>query len=248
MKHLFTYLFLLISSFSFASQALFTEANDLYNQEKYKEAIVKYESLINLDIVDESVYYNLANACYKEENFASAILNYERALRLNPSSEDIKYNLALANQHIIDQIEALPKFWLSDFYSSMVQSFHSDTWGLILNILLLAMLAALILFFIGNKSSMKKMAMTLSLVLFTLSILTYLFGNSQYQVDKTCNYAIVFEQNVYVKNAPSAQSSDAFILHEGTKVMILDNVNEWANIKLADGKKGWIEIAACKQI
>ena len=44
-----------------------------------------------------------------------------------------------------------------------------------------------------------------------------------------------------VKSAPSGESSsDLFILHEGTVVRVLDEVGEWNNIELADGRQGWI--------
>ena len=44
-----------------------------------------------------------------------------------------------------------------------------------------------------------------------------------------------------MKSTPSASGTDLFILHEGTRVDIEDNtMNEWMEIRMNDGKEGWI--------
>ena len=35
-------------------------------------------------------------------------------------------------------------------------------------------------------------------------------------------------------------SDEIFTLHEGTKVLVLDSVDNWKKIRIADGKIGWI--------
>jgi uncharacterized protein YgiM (DUF1202 family) len=52
--------------------------------------------------------------------------------------------------------------------------------------------------------------------------------------------AIVFAKEAQIKSEPNLRSTEAFKLHEGTKVQILDTVQNWKKIKLADGKIGWI--------
>ena len=61
--------------------------------------------------------------------------------------------------------------------------------------------------------------------------------------------AIVMRPVVSVKSSPSAESSqDLFILHEGTKVQMLDQVGSWTNIELADGRQGWIRTSDIEAI
>jgi uncharacterized protein YgiM (DUF1202 family) len=43
-----------------------------------------------------------------------------------------------------------------------------------------------------------------------------------------------------VRNSPTLNSEVVFTLHEGTKVLVLDLVDDWKKIKLKDGKLGWI--------
>ncbi len=88
---------------SFASlaqnQTNFEEANTLYNEGKYAEAIDKYSVILDTDHHSASLYFNLANAHYKLNNIAPSIYYYEKALQLAPTVRDIKYNLAVT-RHI----------------------------------------------------------------------------------------------------------------------------------------------------
>tara|TARA_B100000780_G_scaffold267953_1_gene225479 strand:- start:509 stop:682 length:174 start_codon:yes stop_codon:yes gene_type:complete len=54
--------------------------------------------------------------------------------------------------------------------------------------------------------------------------------------------------NAYIKSAPSNQSKDLFILHEGTKVLVLEKFKDWNKIKLSDGMIGWIELEYLREI
>ena len=56
------------------------------------------------------------------------------------------------------------------------------------------------------------------------------------------------QANAYIKSAPSNQSEDLFILHEGTKVQVLEVFNDWTKIKLSDGMIGWLENQAIEEI
>ena len=77
-----------------------------------------------------------------------------------------------------------------------------------------------------------------SLIVLSASLL---FAFHNYNLVQRDQPAIVFAKECKVKSEPNTRSEESFRLHEGTKVQILDTVNEWKKIKLADGKTGWIE-------
>ena len=52
--------------------------------------------------------------------------------------------------------------------------------------------------------------------------------------------AIVFAATVPAKSSPSESGTDLFVLHEGTKVVILDKVSDWYEVKISDGNRGWL--------
>jgi SH3-like domain-containing protein len=60
--------------------------------------------------------------------------------------------------------------------------------------------------------------------------------------------AIIFSEKSEVKNAPTMNSDKIFTLHEGTKVLVLDTVDNWKKIRIADGKIGWISTEEIKII
>ena len=52
-----------------------------------------------------------------------------------------------------------------------------------------------------------------------------------------------------MKSTPSKNGTDLFILHEGTKVEITDSsMKDWKEIRIADGKEGWIEASKIELI
>jgi SH3-like domain-containing protein len=53
-------------------------------------------------------------------------------------------------------------------------------------------------------------------------------------------FGVIVEQVVVTKFSPDQNSKDAFIVHEGIKVIAEDRVNNWVKIKLIDGKVGWL--------
>jgi SH3-like domain-containing protein len=82
-----------------------------------------------------------------------------------------------------------------------------------------------------------------------ISVSALVFSVWQKRDGMRADDAIVMRPVTSVKSSPSAESStDLFILHEGTKVRIVDEVGTWNNIELADGRQGWIRAADIEKI
>ena len=47
---------------------------------------------------------------------------------------------------------------------------------------------------------------------------------------------------------PKTDASRLFVIHDGLKVNIVDENNEWFEIKLSNGEIGWIKKSDCKVI
>ena len=62
------------------------------------------------------------------------------------------------------------------------------------------------------------------------------------------NEGVVFAATVTAKSSPSDNSVDLFVIHRGLKVDVTDNVGEWIEIRLSNGKIGWIHKADVKII
>ena len=79
----------------------------------------------------------------------------------------------------------------------------------------------------------------------TLSVSAGIFEQNRLENEKP---AIVFAETAPVKSEPKTASPDAFILHEGTKVYILESIANWKKIELTDETTGWIESSAIKEL
>jgi len=230
----------------FANDKVFDVANTYYKDGQYTEAIAVYEDLIKGDQVSSELYYNLGNCYYKLNKVAPAIFNYEKALQLNPANEDAKNNLIFANRLTIDRIEALPKSVFQKLDENYLSKITLNTWGVLAIVFAFVAVAMFLLFYFTYSSSKKRLFFTFSLLSLLLLLLSFGIGFQQYQKEIKTKEAIVFAEQVSVQSEPTNNSSEAFELHEGTKVLVLDAVDNWNKIKLADGKIGWLKKSTIK--
>ena len=244
------FLFLMISNIVIAQNAdsLFTNANDLYKNGKFEEAIKLYEKIAELDQVSSALYYNLGNSYYKLNKVGPTIYYYEKALQLDPLNEDVKNNLVFAKRLALDNIEELPKTVFQKINENYLQKLSYNQWAA--TVVCLAFIASILflLFYFSNSPSKKRSFFVTSIIGFILLAISLLITYNQYSYVKNNVEAIVFAEKTEVRNAPTLNSDEVFTLHEGTKVYVLDGVDNWKKIKLADGKLGWIIAEEIKEL
>jgi len=227
---------------------LFSKANNLYQTGKYTEAIELYSIIEKQELISDDLFFNLGNCYYKLNKVAPSIYYYEKALKINPANEDASINLAFAKRMTIDVIEDLPKTFLQRFSASVIQKLPFDTWAIIA---VLASILASILFLLYHFSfSSRKKLFYFNTSIFAVFVLliTVFFAFQNYKTVQKDRTAIIFVAKVEIKNAPSTSSEEVFELHEGTKVIVLDALDNWRKIKIADGKVGWIYADDLKEI
>lgn len=242
------YILFFISTFVSAQQVekLFQEANDLYKVGKYEEAIELYEKIENEDVVSSELYYNLGNCYYKLNNIAATIYNYEKALLIDPLNEDAANNLIFAKRLTIDNIEALPKSVFQKLDENYIKKLSYDNWAIVAVVFSMVGSLLFLLFYFSYTPSKKRLFFTGSVISMLLLIISMSLSYKEYTYSKSNIDAIVFAEKTEVKNSPTFNSEYVFTLHEGTKVKVLDSIDNWKKIKLADGKIGWIDAADIK--
>jgi tetratricopeptide (TPR) repeat protein len=228
--------------------SLMRAGNTAYIAKNYEKAIDFYEKIVNEGYESSTLYYNLGNAYYKVGALGKAILNYERALELDPSNEDARYNLKIANAHIIDKINPVPKFFLAEWWERLLDAFSIKTLAIVTAVLFAALLIFVYFFFYGSTPATRKTSFTLgSISLAFLVLFVFLYIGKAKQITGE-NYGIVLAKEVTVRVSPDENANAAFVVHEGTKVLLVDKVGEWGNVKLADGKKGWAPLSTFELI
>ena len=68
----------------------------------------------------------------------------------------------------------------------------------------------------------------------------------QYRAYRNDQPAIIFASEIPVRSEPNERSGSTFLLHEGTKVQVLDSLDQWRKIELADGQNGWIPVESMR--
>ena len=187
------------------------------------------------------LYYNIGNAFFKSSDYAHAILYYERALKLDPSYSDARFNLEFAREFVQDRIESVPEFFLKTWIRRLGYLFSADPWAVLFLVLLGLALAGALLFLLGTGSARRRTGFFAGLAALLLAFCCLGFASSQKAAYNRADSAIVTVPVSSVRSSPGSEASkDLFVLHEGTKVRILDEVGGWWNIELSDGRQGWI--------
>lgn len=224
-----------------ASAVTKAEADSAYVRGQYQQAISDYESLLKQGASAE-LYYNLGNAYYRTENIPQAVLNYERALLLSPGDRDIRFNLQIARSKTFDKIVPESEMFFVTWYRAMVNMMSVDGWARTALFALGLTIILLLVYLFADRLWLRKAGFFGGVALLILFVISNLFAWQQKQDLINRKGAIIFAPSVTVKSTPAANGTDLFILHEGTKVVIIDgSMKDWKEIRLADGKEGWIE-------
>lgn len=224
------------------------QANQAYNANKFNDAIFSFQKVVDAGYASEGVYFNLANAYFKQNNFAAAILYYEKALRIDPSDENTLYNLQVARTRIPDKIEVIPPPFYLNAWNAARNIFSMNTWSVIVISALTLLLLCIAVFLMAPSSGLRKTSFWaggLFLLLFCISAL--LAGTRFYNL-KHKQEAIIFSPTVPIKSSPDEKSNDIFVIHEGTKVLIKDQIGEWNEIRIENGNTGWVKSSVMKEI
>ena len=230
------------------NEALFHKATEAYNKGDYDEAIANYLDILDNGQHSASVYFNLGNAHYKRNEIASSIYYYEKALLLDPNDAEIRNNLGYAQNMTLDAIDPLPETGLAKLYGNITNIMTFDQWAVLAVVCILVFVLLYILFAYATYSSRKRWAFITSLMVLFMGVLSVIFAYVQYRDFKADQPAIIFADEITIRSEPNTNSEEVFSLHAGTKVNLLDELNDWHKIRIANGQIGWVPAAEVKAI
>lgn len=218
-----------------------SDADSAYIQGDYLTAISIYESVIENQGVNATLYMNLGNAWLKMDEVAKAILYYERAYILDPSDPDIKFNLELARTKTVDKVNAVNQLFVVVWFKKLSATLDVREWAVVTVVVFAICMLMVGLFLFSKKRGIKKITFSFSIIFLLLSVLSFIFASTQMGNIRNRDTAIIMSASVTVKSTPSNGGTDLFIIHEGRKVEILDSsMKEWVEIRLEDGNTGWV--------
>lgn len=215
---------------------------DAYTQGEWDVAASAWSGIASLSVASPELEYNLGNAMFKCGDYARAILHYERALKLDPSYSDARFNLEFTNSLIQDKIDSVPEFFLVQWLRGLCWKLNSDVWTWLFLAFLAFALGCTVCLLLSHRA--RRLSFLGGIVALVLALLSLAFAIWQHSDSRRSDAAIVLVPVTSVKSSPDSSSSkDLFILHEGTKVRVLDELGNWRNIELSDGRQGWMKSA-----
>ena len=218
----------------------FLKGNDHYEMGEYEDAVQNYRSLLDTGFESSELWYNLGNAYYKLGRIGYSVLSYERAKKLEPTDESILYNLSAADLLLKDKIIPPPENFIIKGLRDIRDSLKTDS---LISTLITLYIASIVIYsltlFMPKGRSIRMSYYTLFLIglmFFFVSIMTGI----KIKHDLNNIRAVVMVQEMSVSSAPEEIGEELFILHEGTRIEIIGGSQEWAQIRLSDGKAGWV--------
>ena len=226
-----------------ANDSLFINANQDYANQSYSLAIDKYQSIISSGTESSELYYNLGNSYYRLNEIHQAIYFYEKSLKINPNFTEAIENLELCNQLLIDKIEKMPEIFYKIYYENL-KNFLSIKWWKITSLIFIWIY---FLFFVIKILFKKRFIFSQNIIL-VFSLLFFVIYHDISNDSLESKEAIIFSQVIDIMSAPSEKANKLFTLHIGTKVKIKDQIENWVNISLDNGNKGWVALKHLKEI
>lgn len=219
-------------SFCAAAPSHLEQANHLYEQGKYDEAISLYSSMIKGGHNSPAVYFNLGNACFKQGALGHALASYLQAERLAPRDPDIQANLAFTRDRVVNSV-SIPSavmerlftyFTLDELAAAAALLFW--VWALL--IILTRLRPARMPQFRGAGLAVGSL-LGLTLIVLAVSVLI--------QNRKT---AIVTAKQATVHLGPFPESQNAFTATDGTELRILSERPDWLQVSDRTHRTGWV--------
>ncbi len=218
------------------------QADRAYQKEQYQQAAQMYEQLLKQG-ESADIYYNLGNAYYRMDDIPHAVLAYERASLLSPGDADVRFNLQMARSKTIDKIVPESEMFFVTWYRSLVRLMSVDAWGRTAIISLITAMLLVLVYLFAQRIWLRKVGFFGGVLFLVVFLASNVFGFQQKQSLVHRTGAIIVRSAVSVKSTPSKNGTDLFILHEGTRVNVVDDsMRGWREIRVDDGKSGWVEV------
>ena len=227
----------------------FKQANDLYNSGYYKEAIGQYDSILASSQHSAELYFNLANCYYKLNEVGPSIFYYEKALQLAPDDLDILNNLGYAQKMTIDAIQEVPESGVSKLLNKTLNSLSVDGWAIRCVGLVFLFVVLFLGYYLSYSEAKKRLFFVSSNVVLIILFVSLGLLFKKDSLDSNTHPAIIFVKETEIKTEPNLRSETSFTLHEGTKVLVIEDYNNiWLKIKLLNGETGWMSRSELKSL
>lgn len=231
------------------------KADSAYSVDNFVEAEGLYLKALHKGGSSSELFYNIGNTYYRQGNLGKAIVYYERALKLDPTNSDARTNLEFVNSKITDkQIDS--GSYLDSIWEGTVGMFRADTWAIIALAFFALFLGLVAAYLFSSAIIVKKSSFFGGLIVFAVTVFAVIISFSAANRINDHSDAVILPPSAQLSTSPRVarnQSEQAFLLHEGTKVEIVDSIStpaegKWYEVMVGHGERAWIKSTEVERI
>ncbi len=252
MKRIISLIFLAITLAAVAapSSSLAEQGDEAYSNRDYSKAAELYEQSIKSEGTSSDIYYNLGNAYYRLDSLSGAVIAYERALKLDPTNSDARWNLEFVRTKLADA-QGDSSSYSTLFIEKTMRLMTGNGWAVTSIFFFAIFLAFAALYILSQNEKLRKvsffsglgvLAITVTSVVITIMVTARQTDDSQ---------AVITVNSSQLSTSPATpinNTQQAFVLHEGTKVEVIDSVatpmdatsSMWYEVKVGSDHRAWI--------
>ena len=226
---------------------LFNEANEFFLKKNYEKSVELYETLIEDGYINSSTLYNLGNAYYRLNRMGQSIWAYKNAKKIRPRDQDIDHNLQFAEAQMTDRIISPSLFIVHEFYRKVklfFTIFELSTLGGAFFFILSFIWTTRKLVDLKTQALRKAFQFFLTITIF----IHVLIIDTIIDRKRNKNEAVIIDRVDAMSGPLLGDNKILFKINEGTVVEVMDKKNEWCEIILIDGKKGWVVSTALRKM
>jgi len=220
-----------------------TAANSAYQEQNYQIAKEEYMKLVNEDVENYELFYNLGNTYFKLNDLGNARLYYEKAAKFEPLNQELNENITMLMANIKDK-EEVERSFIETLLRKIYYTFSINLLGVFAVIFFILMMAFIVFLIMSRSAVLKrivKVFLVIFAVIFFLVTVTEVMRIRDFYAD---NNAVILDEVVIAYSGPNEDFPQVFTIHEGLKVSIERFDNEWVLIKLPSGNGGWVLTSA----
>ena len=225
-------------------QALFYQANNLYEEGRYEEAAAAYRQLLDHGYKSGNLYFNLGNTYFKMGRTGRAVLYYEKAKEFIPRDADLRANLGYA----LEGVEEGTLSWQREFYQRLVSFYPQGHLVLITSSFFAMLIAIIIVMLLANghpdvsfASVLRQSRWRVPFYLCGFLFLLFLTLTGLQYFDRLTPSGVAVEAGGVARYEPAPEATVHFNLDEGSRVKITGEKDDWYLITRRDGRRGWVE-------
>lgn len=224
------------------------QADSAYNETAYSQALRLYEATLDSIGASSDLYYNIGNTHYRLGDLGRSVLWYERALQLDPTNGDARANLEFVNTRITDK-PVDNRSIITRVFDKIANSRSANSWSWLTFAFFVISVVAGVGYLVTNTVAIRKgffFGGGITIILTILSLIVTLTAANRAASHEN---AIIVSPSAQLSTAPreaTDASTQAFLLHEGTKVAIVDSVipadasqPRWYEVKIGNSR-AWI--------